>query len=102
MAPIKKFQDKKRIPHRRKESILLGILGMSIFSTKFCYKYVINTPLTPSDFPTINIITEGEVTQKDYVDCTIELEDKKSSKSVEMIKSKIKLSWSYNAKYLPK
>ncbi len=102
MAPIKKFQDKKRIPHRRKELLLLSILGMSIISTIFCYTYVINTPLTPSDFPTINIITEGEITQKDYVDCTLELEDKKSSKSVEMIKSKIKLRGRYNAKYLPK
>lgn len=102
MTPIKKFQDKKRTHHRRKESFLLSILGMGIISTIFCYTYINNSPLTPSDFPTINITTEDEITQMDYVDCSLELDDKKSSKPIEAIKSKIKLRGRYNAKYLPK
>jgi len=101
MPLLRKFGNKIPTHRRRKEFVVIIFLGIFLVSLVFCYTYILNAAATPSDFPTINIITEGEIKKDEYIDCTIELDDKKSSESIERIKSKIKVRGRYNAE-LPK
>ncbi len=101
MPLLKKTDGNVPRHRRRKELIVMNIVGVFLVSFIFCYTYILNAPTTPSDFPTINIITEGEIDNKDYIDCIVELDDKSSSESIERIKSKIKIRGRYNAD-LPK
>ena len=95
------FINKKRIHRHRKEAYVIFILGIIAISTVFFYTYIKYSPILPSDFPTINIISEGEIKKDDYVDCILELDDKKSSEPIKPINSKIKIRGRYNAE-LPK
>ena len=95
------FVNKKRVHRHRKEAYIIIIIGIIAVSTVFYYTYIKYSPITPSDFPSINIISEGEINENDYVDCILELDDKKSSEPIDPINSKIKVRGRYNAE-LPK
>ena len=95
------FINKKRLHRHRKEAYVILILGIIAISTVFFYTYIKYSPILPSDFPTINIRSEGEIKKDDYVDCILELDDKKSSEPIKPINSKIKIRGRYNAE-LPK
>jgi len=101
MALRNYFTNKKRIRRHRTEAYVIIIIGIFGISTIFFYTYITNAPAAPSDFPTINITSEGEINNDDYIDCILELDDKKSSEPIQPIKSKIKIRGRYNAE-LPK
>ena len=101
MALQNYFVNKKRAHRHRKETYVIIIIGIITISTVIFYTYIKFLPITPSDFPTINIISESEINKDNYIDCTIELDDKKSSEPIKPLKSKIKIRGRYNAE-LPK
>ena len=95
------FNNKIPMSRYKKEMYTILTMGIIALSTIFVYTYIKNSPVEPTDFPTINIVTKGEVNKHHFIDCIFELDDKKSSEQIEPINSKIKIRGKYNAD-LPK
>jgi len=101
MPLLRKFGNKIPTYRRRKEFVVIIIVGVLLVSLVFSYTYIINAPATPSDFPTMRVTCDEEINNNDYIECLIEFDDKKSSDPIEPINSKIKVRGRYNAE-LPK
>ncbi len=101
MPPSKQFQNRRYLRRRKKELIILMLVSSFIFSAIFFYTYYVNTPISPSDFPSINIRSEGEIKKKDYTDCTFELNSDNPKYDILPVNSRIKVRGKFNAD-LPK
>ncbi|MFX0071856.1 MAG: CotH kinase family protein [Candidatus Hermodarchaeota archaeon] len=95
------FLGKPPLKNKKKELIVFSLLAIISLSAILYYTYMIHSPVLPSDFPTVNIITEGDIKKDDYINCKIEVDDKESSDPIELLNSKIKIRGKYNAE-LPK
>ncbi len=101
MSSSKYLKNKLSIQKRKKEFFVLFIFALLIVSTVYYLSYIQYSPITPSDFPRINIQCENELNKEDYIDCTFELESDDNSDNILPMKSKIKIRGSFNAK-MPK
>ncbi|MFX0186762.1 MAG: CotH kinase family protein [Candidatus Hodarchaeota archaeon] len=88
--------------HRRKKELVIIILIFAILVTiVFVYTYIRNSPISPENFPVINIVTEEEIIHGDYVDGTFELNCPDESENIAPLKCIVKIRGRYNAD-LPK
>ena len=101
MSPPNRFNNKFPMHRRKKELIVISIVGVIFFSSIYYFSYIKNLPINPSDFPTIDIVSNGEIKKDDYVNCTFELNSEDETDNIFPINSKIKIRGKYNAK-LPK
>jgi hypothetical protein len=101
MSPLKQFNNKLPMHRRKKELVVIIIVGSFLLSAIYYFTYIKNLPVSPTDFPKINIISKGEIKKDEYVDCTFELNSDDDSENIFPINSKIKIRGKYNAK-LPK
>ncbi len=98
MTLSKQTETKLRIHRRKRELLAIFLLSAITVSTIYYYTYIINNPTAFSNFPTINITTEGDVKFGEYVDCSIEIDSKDNSEKIERINGRIKIRGHTNAK----
>jgi len=94
---------KNKLPMRkRKKEIFSIIIGASlILSTVFYFTYIYNTPIILYNYPRININCEDEITRKDFVNCTFDVNTNDDSNVISPINARIKIRGSgrgWNAK----
>ena len=95
----RKFFKNKLPSHRRKnELIALVVIGSITISVVFYYNFIINSPLSPSELPAINIISNGDITNDDYSDCNFELFSEEPKDYIPSMNAKIKIRGHANAK----
>ena len=91
MSPPSKFSNKLPMHRRKKELTVIALVGIIFLSSIYYFSYIKYLPINPSDFPDINIVSNGEITNDDYVNCTFELNSEHKSENVLPINSKIKI-----------
>jgi len=101
MAPSKKFNNKLPMHKRKVELAVIILIGTFFFSAIYYFSYMKNLPVSPADFPTINIVSKGEIKKEEYVNCTLELDSEDDSENILPLNSKIKIRGKFNAE-LPK
>ncbi|MBD3339994.1 MAG: hypothetical protein GF353_12845 [Candidatus Lokiarchaeota archaeon] len=95
------IKKKESLYKRKKEVLIILLLGLICISTVFVYTYIVYSPIRPENFPVVNISTEEEINKDEYVECTLELKTKKESDNVAPLKGEIKIRGKFNAE-LPK
>jgi len=88
---INKFINNVPKNRREKELLILVFIGALILSTIILYTYIIETPIKPSDFPTINITYNDKPDTEKYTDCIFELESEDESERITSIQAMIKI-----------
>ena len=92
MSPPNQFTNKSPMHRRKKELTAITIVGVIFLSSIYYFSYIKNLPSNPSDFPTINVVSTGEIKKDDYVNCTFELNSEDESDNILPINSKIKMA----------
>jgi len=98
MDSYSNFENKQPIHRKRKELMTIAIIGILTISTIFLYTFIINSPIIPSELPAINIISEGDITPEDYINCNFELISENSEDSISTMEANIKVRGHANAK----
>ena len=91
------FKNKTAESRKKKELLIILLSGTIIFSSIFVYTYIINHPYELSDFPTINIVIDGDIEKGEYTDCTVEVDIKDHSEEVQVLNGRIKIRGHTNA-----
>ena len=86
------FRNKQPEHKKKKELLVLIIIGLIVFSTLIIYNYIINKPLYETKLPRINITYEDKPDYEDYVDCKFELISQNPEESIPLLNSQIKKS----------
>lgn len=97
MSLHEKFKNKSPEGSKKREVIVIMLIGAIILSSIFIYTYVVNNPIELSKFPSINIATDDEIKFGEYIDCTVEV-DPKDGSEVKTLNGRIKIRGHTNAK----
>ena len=92
-----KFKNKSPESQKKKEILVIMLVGAIIFSSIFIYTYVINYPIELSNSPSINIVTGDEIKFGEYTECTVEV-NRKDGSNVKVLNGRIKIRGHTNAK----
>jgi hypothetical protein len=92
MSRSKLLSNKLPLHRRKKEVLVLIIIGSIIFSAIFFYSYIFNSQVNLLKFPRINITCEdNNLNTDDYINCTFELECNDDSERILPLKSRIRI-----------
>ncbi|MFX0072620.1 MAG: CotH kinase family protein [Candidatus Hermodarchaeota archaeon] len=98
MISRKNSQQALPFHHHKREMLIITLILSVIVSSITFYTYFNYNPITPSDFPKININCQEELNNNNYANCTFELNSENEDYNVPMINSRIKVRGVYNAR----
>lgn len=91
MKPETKFKNKKQKHSRKKEMLIILIIGLIFISGIYIYTYIIYYPVYSGEYPRINLTCDEDPNYDDYIDCTFQLDYKGDSESIDPMNAKIKI-----------
>ena len=91
MKPKIQFESKRRKHHRKKEVLIIFLIGIILISGIYIYTYVAFYPVYGGKYPRINITCDEDPNYDDYVDCEFQLDYKGDSESVDPLNAKMKI-----------
>jgi len=86
-----KFESKKPRSQRKKEILIIFLIGIILISGIYIYTYIIYYPVYSGQYPRINLTCEEEPNYDGYIDCTFQLDYKGDSESIDPLNAKIKI-----------
>ncbi|MFX0072621.1 MAG: CotH kinase family protein [Candidatus Hermodarchaeota archaeon] len=101
MSSIRAFENKPPLHRRKKEIIILILIGLAALLSIFFYSYIVYSPAQTSNYHRINILCDEKIEREEYSNCTFELVSKNSEYNIRPMNALIKLQGMTNAK-LPK
>jgi len=102
MAPSRAFENKQPLHRRRKELLIIFLIGLISISTIYFYSYIKFSQMITSKYNRININCNEKIEkEEDYVNCTLEVISENPEYNKGPMNSKIKLQGMRNIK-LPK
>ncbi len=91
MKPKITIESKQRRHKRKKEVLIILLIGIILISGIFIYTYILYYPVYSGQYPRINLTCEEEPNYDNYVDCVFQLDYKGNSESVDPTNAKIKI-----------
>lgn len=91
MLAIDDLENKIIKNRRKKEFVIFSISALVILSTIGFYTYIQNSPINPSNFPVIKIVTEDNPSYESYINCTFQLESNDGLDDIVNLKSRIRI-----------
>lgn len=101
MSSNKYFENKLFLKQQKRSFLVFIIISSIVLSSILYFTYFQNSPITPDEFPKINILCEEKLNNEDFKDCEFELITDDESERIIPMKARIKVRGSFNAK-MPK